>query len=202
MLMDMRRLMGYKEEDWNFIFKRPSVFLTDEDWEERKYADVIIRKIEELAYEKIPERYDVSFDLYDRIKKNCFFFEHIRAFGDELQELSITMKGAKLRSNGLIELGSESVYIDVLKKRKKIMVVAGKNQIEFFSDLYMFSLKDIWNNEILNILQSEQVNKWTKELTKENEQAYKKEYEGLKDKNSLISEKYIMEYIKKYVEKV
>ena len=194
--------MGYKEKDWNFIFKGPSVFLTDEDWEERKYAGEIIRKIEELAYEKIPERYNISLDLYGRIKKNCFFLEEICLGGDELQELSITIKGAVLRRNGLIELGSESVYIDVLKKRKKIMVVAGKNQIELFQDLYMFSLKDIWNNEILNILLSEQVNKWLKELTKENELEYKKEYEGLKDKNSLISEKYIMEYTKKYVKKV
>jgi len=136
--------------------------------------------------------------LYDKLIDYGSLLECMSYLEETFKELQISGP-ADLRKNGLIELDSKTVFIDVIKKREKVSVVKGKKQIEIFKELYIFRRKKYWNEEILNINRSKVAEKWFEELTKENEKEYKEECKRLNNFYTLVSEKYIEEYIKNYL---
>jgi len=87
--MDLRRLIGYKKEEWLLEIKKENSYLNFET----KLSGILKKEIESCIYEVVPKKYIFSFELYNK------FFNYFELF-------------LSMENNQLIELQRESREID------------------------------------------------------------------------------------------
>jgi len=191
--MDLRRLMGYKKEEWLLEINKELQYLKFE----KKLSKIL--NSEMIFYNKVPKNYIFSFSLYNKL---FYYFEILISI--ENNQLLEFNKDARILDNVdtlIINLAKKGDFITVNKY--ELMCKKDFNE----DDLFKVSegCKKYMDYNINNLIIADDYEvydyKFFKDLCKEYKLEYNREYEKLKDEYNLVSEKYIKEYVKKYMKK-
>jgi len=188
LLMDMRRLMGFKKEEW---IVQPKAELKLYSEEEIDYFLGVIKELDSNSFYKVvPKNYIFSFELYNRL---FYLGMHLKIWKREIDALDLKFGENK-----------EYVMLDIMKKKKKmeklnINDIYEEEKVRKFFYYYelhilqpVYEVREERGEDIYNY-------KYFEDICKEVEDVYFKEYENIKDPYSLISEKYILAFKEKYI---